>query len=704
MQTKRPYLFSVVLTSTVYLFGCSSSDTKKPDPEHPICVATFNAYASEGLAHQSIGQPVDSAFHDSDGCGISQSPVGLPRVRSNGLPPVSIPPRSQTLVPFATSSVTAPTRVKLATLLLSATGEEPAFEAARAALDRLGIPYTTLITTEEALVEEALFEADGTCRFRGVILSESSLSYFDDATQQWLSSLSEQEWNTLDDYESRCDAREVIWYAWPSPEIGLDFVAEFQSDEAVPTRLTVAGEDVFSYVQPDAQITIYDAWGYRARVLDATTTVPLVVTEEGDVVSVVHTRPDGREVLAMTMDSSEYSLHASVLGYGVLRWLHRDVFVGVRRTYLSAHIDDLFLSTEMWVPDRKDDAIVQYRIGGQDLERLVQWEKQLRAKLPTGSNFVTTMAFNGEGATRSAEFEPSLMDAFDIHKDEFLWLNHTWDHTNMDEMSEMDAQAEMVQNCELADALQMRGFSCASAVTPQISGLDNPNAVSGMLLAGVKYVVSDTSVTAVLNPGNPGTNPSHNVGNLNPIDPELYQVPRYPTNIFFNCSVPEEEVDLYNHLYAEEFGCALTYPQILQQDTNLALHYLLTYDANPLMFHQANLRFWQESDGSWHSLYTDWVDTAISRFLELVQLPIVSLTLEENGILMEERKALAGCAPTATLVMEGEQYHIELNTIDTCVVPLTGVDSESSGFVEYYGGEPTTFVDVAPNETWTIPL
>jgi hypothetical protein len=106
------------------------------------------------------------------------------------------------------------------------------------------------------------------------------------------------------------------------------------------------------------------------------------------------------------------------------------------------------------------------------------------------------------------------------------------------------------------------------------------------------------------------------------------------------------------------------------------------------MFHQANLRFW--SDGSAHSLYTDWIDRLVSRFTALVQLPIIGLEMSDIARLMQDRAGLDKCGLTATLSADRKQIHLE--SVGTCVVPITGLDAPAAGEVETYGGVPTTHV------------
>jgi hypothetical protein len=592
-----------------------------------------------------------------------------------------------------------PRRFDLRLLLVTARGTEQAYLSSRAALDRLGVPYDVLVAADEPLEPDLLRDDDGACLYRGVILSGATLSMWDEAAQQWVSALSPVEWQTLATYQHACDAREVVWYAFPTSALGLTSHSHFESSEGETGVLTAAGAALFG-LRADVEIPIRRVWGYRATPLAGADVTPLLETPDGHVLAALHRRADGREVLALTADSTPWSLHTQVLAHGVIDWVSRGVFLGDRRVYLAAQVDDVFLKSLLWVPGEGSSGAV-FRITGDDVEALVTWQDWTRARLPAGSTFTTQLAFNGFGTTHS---DTTPVDALLLYEHEFDWINHTWGHPNMDAMSSDLVELEIEANCDLAAAYGLGRFSCAEAVTPQISGLDNPDAVFGLLAAGVRAVVSDASISAAKNPGNPGSNPSHNTGRHNPLDPNLYQVPRHATNIYFNCSLPAELVDLYNERQRETLGYDSTYEQILEREGDVGLHYLLTYNANPLMFHQANLRVFTDATGAPRSLYTDWVDSVLDRYLDLVELPIFTLDIAETAALMQARAAYDACGVAATIVQTEAGSHLELVARDACVVPVTGVDAPGAGAVVHYGGVVTTSVALEPCVPVIVPL
>jgi hypothetical protein len=618
--------------------------------------------------------------------------IALAPPRSAPLPPVtSRPARALRRLP-ADSPASA---IGLRLLLVTPTEDRPSYQAAAAALQRIGVPHDVLLSGTDPLDEALLYDESGACRYSGLILSHDGLG-FDDGTG-WKSSLSEAEWALLAEYEASCGAREVIWYARPSAELGLSETSEFDDSATETMTLTDAGAAQFPYLVRDAAIPVQLVFGYRAAVAEPDTTQPLFETASGGVLAAAHTRADGTEVLAITVDSGNESVHSQLLEFGVVDWVTRGLFIGKRRVYLSPHIDDVFLKSALWTDGGGEST---YRMTADDVAHLLDWRGGLSSRLPERSTFRIQLAFNGAGSQPALFPDQSLVTALLDAEDQFFWINHTWDHANLDGVDENTAQGEIAQNCAKAEEWQLTHFQCSEAVTPELTGLDNPDAVAGLLAAGVRHVVSDASKTEALDPDNPGSNPRPNVGRRNPHDPELFQVPRHPTSIFFDVSTVAEEVGLYNELYREYWGRDLTYEEIIDKDTEIGLAYLLSYDVDPLMFHQANLRFW--SDDGWHSLYTDWMDRLIERFTALVNLPIVGLEMSDIATVMKDRAALDSCGVTATLSADRKSIHLE--SVGACVVPITGLDAPDAGDVQHYGGVATTHVVLSGCDSRDIDL
>lgn len=621
----------------------------------------------------------------------------LPRLASGPLPDVT---HGSGLRGAKVAPLVGPRRITQSILLLAATGEEPSYLSAKAALERLGVPHRTLIATTEALSAAMLTDDVSRCHFSGVIVATSGLGFWNATTAAWESALSPQEWQDLAAFELACSARELVWYGWPSAAFGLEATGEFGVDSAVDGTLSPEGKARFLRVRDTATIPYRHSYGYHARIMDPAATTPLVVTAAGSVLLARHVAPDGREVMVSTVDSSPYLTHAILLEHDLVRWVTRELFVGKRRAYLTAQIDDIFLDNEMWVVGEGNRGTTSFRISGGDLSAFVAWQRARRATLPAGSSFITEMAFNGAG-TQTAQYpDSSLVLAARLAGSQLTWLNHTWDHDSMDGMSQAAAAQEVSRNCSLARQMSLHGFRCADLVTPDVSGLGTPAALAGMYEAGVRYVVSDTSITEAIRPGNPGTNPSFNVGRPNPIHAGIYQVPRHPTSIFYDVSTPAAETDEYNTIYRAYWGRDLTYDEILDKDSEFGLFYLLQGDIDPLMFHQANLAAYDAN----RSLYADWVDAVLAKYLALTDAPIQSLGLAETGAAMKQRGRLDACGLAVTIVESSGPRTLEIAATNACTVPITGLAATSAGSVEMYAGEPTTSIVMAAGQRRSITL
>jgi len=113
------------------------------------------------------------------------------------------------------------------------------------------------------------------------------------------------------------------------------------STKPIVARCTPAGGSVFVGANCAAPVAIDEGWAYGSTATDAAT-VPLLVDDAGTVYAATRSYPDGREALVLTFAQSPTALHTLELGYGVVHWLTRGLFVGEQHVYLSPQIDDLF--------------------------------------------------------------------------------------------------------------------------------------------------------------------------------------------------------------------------------------------------------------------------------------------------------------------------------------------------------------------------
>jgi len=509
----------------------------------------------------------------------------------------------------------------------------------------------------------------------------------------WTSALSAAEFQTLRQYETAFEVRQVTWYTFPTPTYGFNWgTAVDTTSQPVAGTFTSEGAKVFSYLNTSGRLTIRNAYAYLAPSIDSLTT-PLLVDADGHALIAVRNDQDGRENLALTFDSNQYLVHGIALGYGVINWVTRGIFLGERRVYMSPQVDDLLIGDARWHPDLlcsapTNDTGLTYRMSADDLRAVMQWQAALQ-KNPLTSAFQFSLAFNGVGATGA--YKPDdLTPAVKRNWSSFYWISHTYTHQQLDEVTYEVASAEIVKNIRQAATLGFRAplFDRANLVTPEVSGLANPMALQAALDAGVRYVVSDTS--------KPGQgNPSPNTGIVNSIQPQILEIPRRPNNLYYNVAAPDDWAAEYNCRYQGFWGRALSYKEILEIESDTLLGYLLRGDADPWMFHQTNLAVY---DGV-HTLLTDLLDLTLRKYRAVYSLPILSPPMNEIGELMKARQNYNDARVSAVLF---PGYGIVIFPPTRAVtVPITGVSAFQA---QMYGGQSIAHVAVDKGRLAIVPL
>jgi hypothetical protein len=621
--------------------------------------------------------------------------------------------------------------VDMKLLVLSADGTEPTFAAMKFFLDHIGIPYDAVVLTTAGKLPALTDATHGL--YQGILLATGSLGYASNG--QWLSALSTADWATLDNYQINYGVRLVSYYTWPEARYGLAPVGAISTappSAAVKITYAAAAASVFPYLNIGNPLDVAPwAYIYTANAVAATgeTTTPLLKINNYTVAA-THTAADGRETLALTFDSNQYMNHALALNYGVFNWVTKGVFIGQRRVFLTPQSDDYFLSNDLYTttplackppgfnidptfdpnttcPEARDVAA--------DLKALVTWQRAWQAKAQT-KGFRLTHAFNGYGTTDDygTPANDSLLPTTKLYMNDFYWLNHTWDHENLDcylpepnsgicvPITRDDALDELQQNIDLAESIGLPNDT-TSMVTPNISGLNNSAFLSAAASLGIKYMVSDMSYPIWL-PALPNT------GVRSPLAPSILYIPRHATNIFFNTktknlnaqgSLPDE----YNYFFgpsgllrltggAPFFTANQTYAQILDTESTTMLSYMLRGEWYPLMFHQANLIAY---DGV-HSLYSDVMDATLNKFMKISNLPVSSLRQTAIGQMMEERMAFNAAGVKATYV---PGQGITLTAGASAKAPITGVCATNC---TSYGSQNISMVPVAKGNSTLVPL
>lgn len=623
-------------------------------------------------------------------------PLNLPTqvtfVKQNSATPQAT--RSSSLLPLP--SCLTPT-IDLKVLVVATDGTEADLPAIKQALDYLGTPYTVYqaAQTPNGLTPSLL--ASG-CHgyYQGIILTNGALVYNNGSG--YVSALSQQEWINLWAYQAQMNVRLVSWYTNPTTDYGYQAVTGTLDTSSTPLNitLTTAGRSTFSYIPSSATIPVQYAYTYLANALTDGSSTPLLTDASGHALGVVHTTSDGRQTLSLAFDSNPTLLHDIVLSYGLINWLTRGLFLGERKVYMSPQVDDLFIDDSDWTPATPcgtpvDETGTTYRLSGSDFQGMVSWQSNQRAQSVT-QNLTLTMAFNGSG-TVAGEYTPdTLTPAAKTNQARFFWVNHTYNHTNLDAVDYATATSELTQNNQTASSLGLSNYNRTNLVTPDISGLTNPNFLQAAYDSGIRYLVSDTS--------KPGyNNPSPNAGIYNTYQPQLLMIPRIPNNLFFNVSTPEGWAAEYNCIYHGFWGRDLSYSEILDLESQNLLTYMLLGELDPWMFHQPNMRAY---DGS-HSLLGDLLTLTLQKYRQYYNLAVTSPTMDQLGLTVAQRMQYNGAGVTASITgLAGlTSLTLTITAHNTAVVPVTGLGGLGS---TTYGGQSISHVHLSAGQSATFLL
>jgi len=649
------------------------------------------------------------------------------QIPSNPLPPI-ITPDTTGLLGGIIHSLATPVDMKL--LILATDGTEPGLAALKYLLDYLGTPYQVVLLANG----QTLPQLDNGIKgfYQGVILTSGNLGICNPACH---SALDVNGWATLDSYVRNYHVRLVSYYTYPEARYGLVPGSAVGTTDQAPgvVNLTPTGAGIFNYLQPNATVKVMWSWTYLASTVAAPGESTTPILQLGNsVVGVTHTLADGREYMALTMDNNPYLFHSAILHYGIIHWVTKGLFLGSRKTYMTPQVDDHFLNNDLFysstaacIPvgfaaDPTFDPANQcptYRITGQDLNTLANWQQNIRAN-PQFGQFQISMAFNGVGTTQAGGAPPddTLVTETQSLENQFFWINHTWDHENLDcydpvpnsgicrPATNAESLAEISQNIQLANSLSLP-LDATSMVTPSISGLTNPDFLSAAVSQGIQYLVSDLSRPE-------GTPASANTGIWNQYQPSIFEIPRRPTSIFYNTvtsavGVAGSEPDEYNYFYGPTgifriggpggppfFTTNQTWDQIRDRESDTLLGYMLRGEQYPLMYHQGNLAAY---DGV-NSLFTDVVGSALNKFAAISQLPVISMKESNLGTLLQSRMAYNTSQVHATLT---PGVSIEIDTVGAASIPVTGLCADGC---QTYGPDQQSLIPMPAGSSRTFVL
>jgi MYXO-CTERM domain-containing protein len=558
-------------------------------------------------------------------------------------------------------------------LVITADGTDAAFSAVTTTLQFLGAPYDVLdATTGPPLTADSLATgAHG--KYEAIFLDLGGLE------TPGGSAFSAAEWATLESYEASFSVRRVALYTSPGSMYGLTGVG-YVDPTKTPLTLTctAAGSTTFLGTNCASPIVLTDGWAYPARAssTDGTTT-PLLVDASGNVYGVIRRTTDGREALALTFAQASYLEPYLALAYGLVNWATRGLFIGERHVYFVPQIDDLFLASTIYAGGPP------YRINDADMQALADWQKGMR-RAPQFANLRLAWCANGAGS-QAMPGDPLTAKALALGPT-FSYINHTWDHRVLDGLGYADALSEFIRNDAFLKGLGLSPYDSVNAVTPGVSGLSSADAMRAIRDAGIRQIVSDTSAAGQ-------NNPSPNAGMPNALEPSVLEVPRIPTNLFFDSSQPAEWITEYEALVTK--GAAVDYPTMIAATSDALVRDLLAGNSDPWMFHQANVR---DYDGQGHSLLSDLLTATAQKYAAAATFPIVTPTMDELAARVQSRMTFNASGVTAVIT---PSTSLTVTVAQAATVPITGLCTPGA---ESYGGQTISYLPLAAGQSVTLSL
>ncbi|MDQ6804345.1 MAG: hypothetical protein M3065_05135, partial [Actinomycetota bacterium] len=406
-------------------------------------------------------------------------------------------------LPSASSAAPLP-RIDMKVLLVGTSSTEADFVAWEAALQREGVKFDTIVGASHTPITAATLSGtlpDGTRegRYQAVIIAVAGDT--DCSVSPCVSDLSPAESSAIDSYEQAFEVRQITGYAYPSASNGLNTPTTTGALDGIQGSLTPSGQKVFPSLKGPVPMDT-GTYGYQATPVSTTNFDTLLSGPGGSSLVGVYTHANGVQEMVETFNQNQYQLQSELLRHGALAWATRGVYFGDQRNYLDTNIDDNFLADDSWNTTAHTTnfaAASALRERPSDVDYAAGWSAT--------NHFRIDQLFNGGGSVQFAASAPGATDPLlaefkktdpatgKPYSSAFGWVNHTWDHSNLDVgcATRNLIEAEIQQNTAWASSAA--GLGLASTTDPAVAlGAQNP----GVLVTG------EHSGLANLLPGNPG--------------------------------------------------------------------------------------------------------------------------------------------------------------------------------------------------------
>ncbi|CZT05215.1 related to extracellular serine-rich protein [Rhynchosporium agropyri] len=657
-----------------------------------------------------------------------------------------------TLAVAAPAAVVAGTSTK-STILIFARDAASAYSAT-SGLSGYAIPYQ-VVTVPQAGVTLPALNSSSTAGNYGAIVILSEVSYDYGGTVGFQSALTAAQLAALYQYQVSFGARMVRIDVFPGPAYGTSAIGGC-CGAGVEQLISISNTAAFptSGIKTGAGVSTAGLYHYPATISNATIasefaqfgpTTGFLGTSTAGVINKI----DGRQQMVFFIGfATEWSSTSNYLQHAWITWATRGLYTGFRRIIFSNQIDDMFLISDIYRPAGKT-----YRLTTADLDQHVTWTKDINSRLPAGSQYFLDIGHNGNGNIEAGadlggnqcgigpieydeqidtplEFQKPLgtgtnlwpstpanypyttactdLDAMKVwfakpaNRDVFAHVSHTFTHEGENNATYFDVNREIVWNKAWLNQVGIAAankFSANGIIPPAITGMHNGDAMKAWLDNGIKYVVGDNTRPVLMNKQNEFWPLISTVADNGYAGVTI--VPRWATNIYYNCDLPACTVQEWIDTSAGSGDW--TALLALEKATNT--RHLLGLHHDPYMFHQANMNYQTAGTTTINgvtkklSLVQAWAETVTQEMMRLVTWPMVSKKHDDLALDFLDRMARDNCAPQLSYTTNPAAKTITAVTLttnsNTCSakIPVTvpGTVTNTQGFTtEKLGSDPLT--------------
>ncbi|KAH6685826.1 hypothetical protein F5X68DRAFT_269203 [Plectosphaerella plurivora] len=604
-------------------------------------------------------------------------------------PDCSAPATSSAPAAVSLDSQPTPSLSSIDNKILILARDADGVKAAGLGLSAYGIPYEGLIIPKEGTALPVLNSSATVGKYSGIIVMDA-LAYDAVTTDQW---------TALAVYQVAFKIRMVRINEFPSPAFGttLSGAGGFTNTTGFPT----------ANLKADQGITTAGLWHYPAKITDSTTTWEVASFSAGggyekSSAAVINNFGGREQWVWFTSWAPNWSATSNYLQHAHIHWMTRGVFLGKRKVHLSAQVDDVQMSTEIFKTSaadmeghgssfmlelahngngnlaaataaNRDDAVCN-----PNWHIMADWppttELEFQKPLGTGVDLWPADASETYGWTAQCAERDTFVQWFktSANRDSFAHLSHTFTHLYLNNATFHDTDREIKYNQDWMKQMgidQAAHFSPKGLVPPAITGMHNGDAIRAWMQNGLTSVTGDNTRPVLRSTESPYW-PLISTVEANGYD-NLVIVPRYSTNVYYNCDTPECNLEEWKVTSA---GVG-DYTDMLKQSKQTNTRYLFSLQADPYMFHQANMRVDDmpsmtigSGDGSYTgkvSLIMAWTETVAQEVTRLTNWPITSMKHDDLAQYFVDRMTLDKCAPSLSYGFSSDGNSITSVTVSS---------------------------------------